>query len=70
MSSTFTALVKRDGHWWVGWIKELSGVNSQGSTREELVENLRSALEEALAMNCRDAEEAAVGDFEELSLTV
>ena len=70
MSSTFTALVKRDGQWWIGWVKELGGVNSQGRTREELVENLRSALKEALAMNCQDAEEAAVGDYEELSLTV
>ncbi|MDP6549591.1 MAG: type II toxin-antitoxin system HicB family antitoxin [Dehalococcoidia bacterium] len=51
MNSTYTALIQRDGDWWIGWVKEISGVNSQGRNREELVENLRSALEEALQMN-------------------
>jgi predicted RNase H-like HicB family nuclease len=30
-------------------------VNSQGSTREELLDNLRDALDEALEMNRQDA---------------
>ncbi len=70
MGSTYTALIQQDGAWWVGWVKELSGVNSQGSTREELVQNLCSALEEAIKMNCQDAEEAAGDDYEEVSLEV
>ena len=41
--------------WWVGWIEEIPGVNSQGTTREELMENLQSALTEALEMNRADA---------------
>jgi predicted RNase H-like HicB family nuclease len=61
MNSTYTALIQRDGDWWIGWVKEISGVNSQGRNREELVENLRSALEEALQMNREDAEVAASG---------
>ena len=36
---------------WIGRIEEVSGVNSQGATREELLENLSSALGEALKMN-------------------
>ena len=59
MSSTYNELIKRDGNWWIGWVKEVSGVNSQGKTREELLENLRSALKEALEMNCQDAESVA-----------
>lgn len=47
---TYTAVIQRDGDWWIGWIKEISGVNSQAHTREELLENLRSALREALEM--------------------
>lgn len=70
MQSNFTALVKRDGDWWIGWVKEISGVNCQGKTREDLLENLRSALEEALQLNREDAEEAAIGEYEEVSLTV
>ena len=49
MKSDYTAVVKRDGEWWIGWIEEVPGVNSQGlTTREELLVNLRSALQEAL----------------------
>ena len=48
---TYTAVIQRDAEWWIGWIKEVPGVNSQGHSREELLENLRSALREALEMN-------------------
>ena len=68
MSSTYTALIQRDGDWWIGWVKDLSGVNSQSRTRTELLENLRSALEEALEMNRQDAEAAASGEYQEVSL--
>ncbi|MCC6125948.1 MAG: type II toxin-antitoxin system HicB family antitoxin [Pirellulales bacterium] len=54
-----TALIQRDGPWWVGWIEEIPGVNSQGATREELLENLHSALQEALEMNRAEALAAA-----------
>ena len=70
MDSPFTAVIRRDGPWWVGWIEEVPGVNSQGETREELLENLRSALQEALAMNRADALDAAQGDYEELRIQV
>ncbi|HOE67553.1 MAG TPA: type II toxin-antitoxin system HicB family antitoxin [Candidatus Hydrogenedentes bacterium] len=53
--STFTAVIKQDGPWWIGWIEEIPGVNSQGETREELIANLRSALEEAVDMNREEA---------------
>ena len=51
MNQTYTAVVKQDGQWWIGWIEEVPGVNSQGRTRDELLDNLRDALEEALEMN-------------------
>jgi predicted RNase H-like HicB family nuclease len=64
----YNAVIKQDGSWWIGWIEELPGVNSQGSTREELLENLRSALEEAIEMNRAEARAAAKGGFEEASI--
>ena len=70
MKSTYTAVIQRDAPWWIGWIKEIPGVNSQGKTREELVENLRSALAEALEMNREDAETAITGEYEEVSIQV
>lgn len=60
-TKVFTALVKQDGPWWVGWIEEIPGVNSQGATHDELLVNLRSALEEAIEMNREEALAAAQG---------
>ncbi len=60
--SEYTAIIKRSGKWWIGWIEEVPGVNSQGRTRKELVENLQSALSELLEMNRADARAAAKGD--------
>jgi predicted RNase H-like HicB family nuclease len=51
MKMSYTAVIQRDGDWWIGWIEEVPGVNSQGHTKEELLENLRSALQEALEMD-------------------
>jgi predicted RNase H-like HicB family nuclease len=51
METSFNAVIQRDGRWWVGWVEEVPGVASQGETREELLENLQSALAEALEMN-------------------
>ncbi len=70
MQSDYTAVVKRDGKWWIGWIEEVPGVNSQGATREELSINLRSALQEALEMNRADALAAAEGEYEEESISL
>lgn len=67
---TYTAVVKRDVKWWIGWIEEIPGVNSQGATREELLDNLRSALQEAIEMNRADAIAAAKGAYEEESIRV
>jgi predicted RNase H-like HicB family nuclease len=68
MPGNYTAVVQKDGEWWVGWVEEVPGVNSQGHTREELLDNLRDALDEALEMNRAEARLAAQGTFEEVSL--
>jgi len=69
MKNTYTAVVQRDGPWWVGWIEEIPGVNSQGASREELLKNLESALSEALDMNRESARSAASDDFEEIRIS-
>jgi predicted RNase H-like HicB family nuclease len=69
MRNEFTAVVQRDGRWWVGWVQEIPGVNSQGETREELMENLQSALREMLELNRADALKAAGDDFEEVRIS-
>jgi predicted RNase H-like HicB family nuclease len=69
MKAGYTAVVQQDGEWWIGWVEEIPGVNSQGKTRDELLENLRDALEEALEMNRAEAMAAAGGPFEEVSIS-
>jgi predicted RNase H-like HicB family nuclease len=69
MQNEYTAVVRQDGEWWIGWIEEIPGVNSQGSTREELMENLQSALAEMLDMNRDEARRAAGDDFEEVRIS-
>lgn len=66
--AAYTAVIQQDGGWWIGWVEEVPGVNSQGQTRAELLENLRDALDEALEMNRADARAAATGTYEEVSL--
>jgi predicted RNase H-like HicB family nuclease len=70
MNANYTAVVQRDGRWWVGWVEEVSGVNSQGRTRKELLENLRSALQEMLELNRAEALAAMEGEYEEVDIEV
>ena len=48
MAATYTAVIQQDGIWWIGWVKEITGVNSQAKTRGNLIEKLKPALKEAL----------------------
>ncbi|MEK7067098.1 MAG: type II toxin-antitoxin system HicB family antitoxin [Patescibacteria group bacterium] len=44
MRQQFTAVYKKSGRWYLGWIEEVPGVNTQGKTLKEAKENLREAL--------------------------
>ena len=48
---TYNAVIRKNEGWWIGWVEEILGVNSQGKTREALFKNLRSALREAIELN-------------------
>ena len=68
--STYTAVVKQDGDWWIGWVEEVPGVNAQETTREELLASLKVVLQEALEMNRAEARAAAGSSYEELALAL
>lgn len=51
MKQQFTAVYKKSGKWYLGWIEELSGVNTQGRTLAETRENLKEALSLVLEVN-------------------
>lgn len=38
------AVFERDGDWWIGYVEELPGANTQGRTLEEARENLKEAV--------------------------
>ncbi len=48
MHSEYTAVIKQDDDFWVGWIEVVPGVNCQEETREKLIESLRITLREAI----------------------
>ena len=68
--SIYTAVVKQDGDWWLGWVEEVPGVNAQERTRERLVVALKAVLQEALEMNRAEARAAAGSSYEELALAL
>jgi predicted RNase H-like HicB family nuclease len=70
VQSEYTAVVKHDGDWWIGWIEEIPGVNCQEPSKDELIASLREALSEALAFNRNDARSAAGSGYQELKIAV
>ena len=69
MSNRYTAIVKNEGEWWVGWIEEVPGANAQEKTRAELLLSLKEALGDLLELNRADARQAIEGPFEEVIVT-
>ena len=47
----FTAIYKKLGKWYVGWIEEIPGANTQGKTLKEVKENLKESLALILETN-------------------
>jgi len=43
-SRKFTAIYKKSGKWYSGWVEEIPGVNTQGKTLTEAKTNLKEAL--------------------------
>jgi predicted RNase H-like HicB family nuclease len=70
MRNEYTAVVKKSGDWWIGWIEEVPGVNCQEHAHDELLESLKEALKEAIELNRNDAREAAGGEFSEIKIAV
>ena len=70
MHSEYTAVIKQEDGWWIGWIEEVPGVNCQEPTRDELIETLTVTLREALEMNRQEALSAAGGSYQEAKIAV
>lgn len=64
MKQRFTAVYKKSGRWFTGWVEEVPGANTQGATLEEVKENLKEALRLILSANrALSRKEAGRGKF-------
>ncbi len=57
MTNSFTAVYKKMGDWYVAYVEELPGANTQGKTLDEARANLREAVQLILETNRQLAEE-------------
>ncbi|MDD1729156.1 MAG: hypothetical protein LUQ50_08800 [Methanospirillum sp.] len=53
--NSYTAIIKQDGPWWIGWIEGIHGVNCQERSYDELILSLKETLTEAVQFNREDA---------------
>jgi predicted RNase H-like HicB family nuclease len=70
MRGEYTAFVKQDGDWWIGWIEEVPGANCQERTQETLLESLRETLKEVIEFNRQDALSEAGSGFHEVTIAL
>ena len=47
----FTAVYQKRGKWFIAWLEEIPGVNTQGRTLKEVKENLTEAAQMVLEAN-------------------
>jgi predicted RNase H-like HicB family nuclease len=45
MHNEFTAVVERDGKWFIAYCPEIPGANGQGKTKAECLKNLSQAID-------------------------
>jgi len=61
MENKFTAVFEQVGEWWIGYVEELPGANTQGKTLEETRENLKEAVQLIIEANRELARRETVG---------
>ena len=51
MPTQLTAIYEKRGDWYIAYLQEIPGVNTQGRTKQEAKSNLEDALREYLEAN-------------------
>lgn len=62
MRNEFTAVIERDGEWFIGYCPEIPGANGQGRTEEECRANLAAAIALILEDRREDGLRGVPGD--------
>ncbi len=55
MKNEFTAIIEKDGVWYIAYSPEVPGANGQGKTRKECLESLKEAIALILEERRKDA---------------
>ncbi|HEY52436.1 MAG TPA: type II toxin-antitoxin system HicB family antitoxin [Caldilineae bacterium] len=59
--TTFTAVYEQIDDWWIAYVEELPGANTQGRTLAEAKENLIEAVQLVIAANKEIARRQSAG---------
>jgi len=70
MRNEFTAILERDGDWFVAYSPEVTGANGQGKTRDEALASLRDAISLILEDRRADAMRGLPDDAERDVVTI
>jgi predicted RNase H-like HicB family nuclease len=65
MHNEFTAIVERDGPWYIAYCAEVPGANGQGESREECLASLREAIPFILRVRREDSMRAVPPEAEQ-----
>ena len=70
MEREFTAVIKKRGRWYIAYVEEIPGVNTQGRTLSDARNNLREALQLILETNRRLTTEISLSGARRKPITV
>ena len=70
MTNQFTAVIERDGHWFIAFCPELPGANGQGLTKDECLESLKEAIALILEDRRKDSSRGVPDDAIQEIITV
>lgn len=70
MHNEFTAVIEKDGEWYIGYCLEIPGANGQGKTRDECKKNLAEAIGLILQDRREDALKGVPESAEKTSISI
>ena len=70
MGIEYTAVITKDGDWWLGWIKEVPGANAQERSKEELLISLKEAARDIIELRQQQSVSELQTGYEELALAI
>ena len=70
MRNEFTAIIERDGKWYISYCPEIPGANGQGQTKEECLKSLSEAIKLILEDRREDALRGIPADADKEMVTI